>query len=460
MWYPPELCQLSRQPPFEGVIRANLPDGTRLEAEVFFLALNMQHNLKKLLSLEVTGAYFNELREIPKELVDAAIGRCGQYPNKVVGATCTWWGAWADTNMCDTDHWIYRYAEEGAWRAKGTDNVDDLIERLEVWAETLKQDPDGQGQLMGVDFDEETIELLRERLTDGTSKKLYGEWEFFRQPGALIRLPDGNYYPNPKAENVDNLREKYRYYFRLLQHNSEEWIKVHILAEYGSTYEGRPVFADLFNSALHVSKTPLEPIRELPMIIGWDPSGSNPAAVFAQITPRGQLRVYREYICLRGWLRELVEEAVKPAMMTEFQGFRWQSWTYREVISSIDGTTAANELARMGIPTGEVKTDRLEPRIQAVASFLTKHLGNEPGFLLDGLHCPILRRGFNGGYRKQKSRILGDESTYQEKPVKDKYSHPQDALQAIALAVDVAWGRPERIHIDLPSGPIVSRAVV
>ena len=42
-----------------------------LEMEVIFLALDRPEDVKKLLSLELTGVWINEAREIPKSIVDA-----------------------------------------------------------------------------------------------------------------------------------------------------------------------------------------------------------------------------------------------------------------------------------------------------------------------------------------------------------------------------------------------------
>lgn len=82
-----------------------------VECEVLFRALDKPGDVKKLLSLEVTGVWFNEAREIPKALIDAATGRVGRYPAKKDGGA-TWFGVILDTNPPDTDHWWYRIFED------------------------------------------------------------------------------------------------------------------------------------------------------------------------------------------------------------------------------------------------------------------------------------------------------------------------------------------------------------
>ena len=56
-----------------------LPDGTTAHVEFLFRALDKPDDIKKLLSLEVTGGWLNEAREIPKAIMDMLIGRLGLY---------------------------------------------------------------------------------------------------------------------------------------------------------------------------------------------------------------------------------------------------------------------------------------------------------------------------------------------------------------------------------------------
>lgn len=88
-----------------------LPDNTRLYAEFLFRALDRPNDVKKLLSLEMTGMWLNEAREIPKAILDMGIGRLGRYPSKREGGP-SWWGLIMDTNPPDNDHWYYKLFEE------------------------------------------------------------------------------------------------------------------------------------------------------------------------------------------------------------------------------------------------------------------------------------------------------------------------------------------------------------
>jgi hypothetical protein len=86
-------------------------DGTTIDAEFMFRALDKPQDVKKLLSLELTGAFINEAREIPKQILDMLMGRVGRYPSARDGG-CSWYGIIMDTNPPDSDHWMYKLFEE------------------------------------------------------------------------------------------------------------------------------------------------------------------------------------------------------------------------------------------------------------------------------------------------------------------------------------------------------------
>jgi hypothetical protein len=82
-----------------------------LHCEVLLRALDRPQDVRKLLSLELTGAWLNEAKEIPRAVFDMIQGRVGRYPSKFQGGP-TWFGVWADTNPPDTDHYLYKIFEE------------------------------------------------------------------------------------------------------------------------------------------------------------------------------------------------------------------------------------------------------------------------------------------------------------------------------------------------------------
>lgn len=83
-------------------IRVTMPDGTRIHSDWMLLPLDTKEDVRRLLSLQLTGAWINELREVPFDIIRPLLGRTGRYPSKANGGF-TWRGIIADTNPWDTD---------------------------------------------------------------------------------------------------------------------------------------------------------------------------------------------------------------------------------------------------------------------------------------------------------------------------------------------------------------------
>jgi hypothetical protein len=105
-WCPTTYGRLNQDSPITHHIKM-----AGLDMEVLFMALDRDDDVKKLLSLELTGAWVNEAREVPKAIIDALTGRVGRYPSKNQGGA-TWSGIIMDTNPSDDQSWWYKMAEE------------------------------------------------------------------------------------------------------------------------------------------------------------------------------------------------------------------------------------------------------------------------------------------------------------------------------------------------------------
>lgn len=105
-WCPLTYGKVNMDAPFVHHIKLG-----ELDIEVLFMALDRADDAKKLLSLELTGAWINEAREVPKAIVDALTGRVGRFPSKNMGGA-TWSGVIMDTNPPDNHSWWYKLAEE------------------------------------------------------------------------------------------------------------------------------------------------------------------------------------------------------------------------------------------------------------------------------------------------------------------------------------------------------------
>lgn len=105
-WVPPHLFGEYKQSEQKYVIKG-FED---TEIEVLFRALEKPQDVSKLLSLDLTGFWINEAKDVPKAVVDAVQGRCGRYPAQRDGGP-SWFGGIMDTNPPDTESWWYTFFE-------------------------------------------------------------------------------------------------------------------------------------------------------------------------------------------------------------------------------------------------------------------------------------------------------------------------------------------------------------
>lgn len=108
-WIPEEMGVFERTSMVFS-LQHRLPDHTIVQADFLFRALDRPEDTRKLLSLELTGAFINEAREIRKEVVDLIQTRIGRFPPKRDGGP-TWSGLVMDSNPMDTDHWWFNTFE-------------------------------------------------------------------------------------------------------------------------------------------------------------------------------------------------------------------------------------------------------------------------------------------------------------------------------------------------------------
>lgn len=109
-----------------------------VEAEVLFRPLDTPEDVRRVLSLEVTGAILDEFVEIPKEIVEALSGRCGRYPGSIDGGV-SWFGMWGASNPGNEDDWWFdwlydeppanlAYFEQPGGFEEDAENLDNLPE--------------------------------------------------------------------------------------------------------------------------------------------------------------------------------------------------------------------------------------------------------------------------------------------------------------------------------------------
>ena len=353
-----------------------------IHSEWFMIPLEDEDDQKRLLSMQLTGAFLSEAIEMDVGLVDAIAGRCGRFPSAADGG-CTWFGLLGDTNAPVIG---------SPWHEMFEDN----------------RPPD---------------------------------WSVFRQPSGLspqaenlewlLQTPTSLQYP-PNA-NERRLQGR-TYYERLARGKNDDWITRYVHGEYGEDPTGAAVFKGSFKRSFHVKQS-LDPVPGFPLIIGQD-FGRNPCSLICQPDHLGRLLVLEEVIAEDIGLELHVTKYLKSRLYSD----RYASKMFAAVgdpsgvaKGNFLEETSFDVLQRLGIPAFPAATNNIDPRIQAVETLLLQQRDGGPAILVDEARCPSLVRALGGAYR------FGKTKAGLTRPMPEK-THPwsdlADCLQYACLALN------------------------
>jgi hypothetical protein len=356
---------------------------TQIEADVLFRALDSPDDVKRLLSLELTGAWVNEFREIPIEIPMNLIGRIGRFPPKV-DEGCTWTGILMDSNPPDLSSAYYKMFEEA---------------------------PDPQ----------EAADLAQE----------YGvevpEFPVWKQPSGL----------SDEAENLEWLPGGKQYYVNMVGTarrlgKDSSWVDVHVHGKYGFIMDGRAVYADTFSFDRHVSDKPLRALEGKIIGVGMD-FGLTPAAVWGQVDHEGRWIILGEMVT-EDMAADEFGILLRRVLRQKYPGQEFIIYAdpAGEQRSQVDARSVFDVLRAQGWKLfASEQSPRM--RIDSVRGALSRDIRGAPGMLIDRDAGTIIR-GFQGGYQYRRMKVSGDR--YTEKPDKNEFSHPHDALQYLIAYFD------------------------
>lgn len=355
---------------------------------------------------------------------------------------------------------IYGVLELVVWfRSVGDHDIDDFTRGLEVTAwwlnEVDEMPPDCLGMLLqrtGRAFIDEKPDA--EVLAPVKYCRVFGdlnapdEDNWFNEGYILDTPPDAEFYVqpsgfDPEAENLSVLhRDDPNYYeTRAAQyrHEGREWaIRRFLENKTGYSRQGEPVYED-FGQA-HIAEEGLSAHPGGRMIIGVD-NGLWPAAVFAQsagpfflvldedVQEQGRAisaedfgrRVGRKMVndypaFVRPGGFELAFDPACNQRGTDLNTFAIQFQKgFLEVVGMAPLVAAAS--------------NDLQRRVGTVAAICQEFVKGKPALRVSR-RAKMILRGFMGGYRWVRKR--NTQGVFQDKPDKNEYSHPHDALQYAA----------------------------
>ena len=359
-----------------------------VESEWPFIPLDEPDDIKRLLSLQLTGAFINECIETDVDILSDIAGRVGRYPNNEFGA-CTWSGIWADTNA-------------------------PIIHT--PWANFMDKPPP--------------------------------EWQVFHQPGGHTDEAENLAHLNQTAETMllaeddpARIAQGRGYYNRLLSVGSPDYIRRYVWSQFGRDPSGAAVFAESFKYDYHVSTVPLDPVYSRMLVVGQD-FGRSPWSLITQLDHSGRLLVLEE-VPGRGPTGENIglqlhcRQNLIPVLTSQRYAGRPFVLVGDPTGMSRDSLFEMNSfdlLKGCGLNAEPAPTNDLDPRLRGVESFFGRNVQGGPAILIDGTRCPTLVAALNGQY---KFAVTPDASggTFQ-KTVPEKlhpWSDVADCLQYACL---------------------------
>jgi hypothetical protein len=398
-----------------------------LELDVTFMALEDIRDAKSFFdSLEPSLLWFNEGQHAQLAVIRHGLSRVSppRYP-AVKDGGCAWGGLIVDTNAPPSDHWI----------------------------------PIMRGDVPPPDW-------MSEQEKDALRKP--DNWTFYMQPPGLIEDFDDKgrllgYRPNPEAENLpyltkegaDPLDPQTNFYMRKLGAQPKPWIDAYVMNRSTVVTDGSPVYPQ-FRRDIHVSDRHLEPIKEIPVIVGLD-FGRQPAAAMMQ-NLRADWFVQHEFIG-RDISADEYAPMLKGYLNQHYPGFEFVFWgdpaggTRGQAYDS----TPFEVFRKHGMEVRPAPNpqNQYTVRWEAVNGVLLRRSseGKRPSSLIVDPRCVTFITGMSGGYFMRRLRVSGER--YADQPEKNQYSHICEAFENGILGG--GEGRAVTMGANLPRAVRVAR---
>lgn len=354
-----------------------------VECEVLFRGLDDANDVRRLLSLQLSFAMVDEVREINASVYDALTGRVGRYPNGMMVPHRPEWG------MDDKGNPIQGCVDDAGKPMK------------KLWGATNPADMDTH-------------------------------WEkFLSNPPENCQVTIQPSGMSPEADWLQHLPSNY--YEDMMQGKDPEWIDVYVHGKWGASLAGKPVWR-CFNRETHVAKEPVA-IPTQNLVIGVD-AGLNPTAVITYQTYDGRVVVLDAITGNAEGMGALrfCREKLKPLLANKYAGR-----TALIVIdpaafqrAQTDEKTVADVFKAEGFKVKPAKTNALAARLGVVESYLTRTVDGKSGMLIDP-GAKQLIQSMAGMYRYK----INTKGVVEDTPEKNHpFSDYADGLQYACLEHD------------------------
>jgi hypothetical protein len=358
-------------------IKGRMPDGTVVHTEFVLMAADTPDDVRRLLSVEASGAWVEEAREVDQAVFEGLQGRVGRFPRRDAG------GVTHKHVLCSTNP-----------PPMGT-----------FWHQLMVNPPDN-------------VEVIM-------------------QPAAI--LEDGSL--NPEAENLEHLDPTYYENLMQGKSQGWIDVYLRNLfgpGEWGNPVF-RNTFKHSFHVSDEPLSTIAQSLN--PLLVGMDNGLQAAAVIGQQdmrgrvnifsdcYVPDGETMGVETFL----------DRLLVPLLRSKFAHIRpenilfvmdpacWQR-------SQLNEKTIAMAVTERGFKCIKASTNDPEKRIQAVEALLTRQIDGGPGMLFDANDCQHIVSALEWGYRFKKTSVGQATGT----PEKNHFSHCADALQYLALHYNAA----------------------
>jgi hypothetical protein len=339
------------------------------ELETLFRALEDEKDIRGLLSLNLSFAVVNEIREANAEVYGMLRTRVDRFPTDVPPKFA---GVISDTNPFHDEHWAYK-----------------------LWL----------------------------------SNKQPG-YELFRQPSGLIQDPAGGWMENPAAENSKHRRGGY--YTKAISGMDEESQRVYLRSEWGSLRGQRPV-ATYFNDSLHVREIEptaglpfiagIDPGLQAATIIGQ--ASADGFRIFQEVFTDGATLEEHIQLVKRQFAHQFPGQQLRIAYIDP-------AGDQRNAQTGATTTQAARSAFSPTVVMKAPGENQISLRIDSLQSALRQNnTAGQPMFLMHP-RCSKLRRDLQSGWRYKEMKGSGGHYESKPYKLDDS-SHRCDALCYLIL---------------------------
>lgn len=352
-------------------IKFRLPDSTIVHSEFCLMPADTPDDVRRLLSLEASAAWIEEMREIDRSIFEGLQGRVARFPNRASGGV-TYPGVIGSTNPPPMGSWL----------------------------QELMADPPAN---MGV----------------------------FMQPPAL--LVDGSI--NPEAENIENLDPSYYDNLMSGKTSDwiDVFMRNKFGAGGFGQPVFRNTFRRDFHVSKTSLKAISQSLH--PIVVGMDNGLTAAAVIGqmdarGRLNILGECYVPEgETMGVETFLDRLLVPLLQARFPVRSASILFVLDPACFQRSQIDEVTIAQAVGARGYRTMRAATNVPERRIAAVEGLLNRAIDGGAGMLFSGPDTPWLTKAIDWGFRNKKQA----NGVVTAVPEKNHYSHIADALQYLCL---------------------------